>query len=275
MRKPFAILLIGLLGVGILYGALATLQKKAAALHSKPGALVSPETKPATLADRVALARGGYNSLRAINTLALRGKLTVGGQSQSLTSYVDCLSATPKFYLYTETPDAHRALSLFENRAFEIVRPGAAPLTTPVDKNTQSDLETKSAAFRTIARFPFGDAWTEIDANQLKRERDGWIIQINEKQQIVALDFGAAAGHERWVFEGRVMAAGVPFPKLIRAMAGDRELWNLQIETWTGHALIPDDTYRGIPTGGATFKPWNDAGTRSETDSDPPAGPKK
>ncbi|MBI3818513.1 MAG: hypothetical protein HY286_07475 [Planctomycetes bacterium] len=229
----------------------------AAALHfgnrmrgeaSRPGRTQLAETQPATDADRAAEARGGYKLLRSFVTIALRGKLQIGKQQLSYTAYADLADDQPKFYLYTEIPGAHRILSHFGGRAFEIVKPGNEPQTKAVDAATAADLLVKARAFWLLARFPFGDAWTSDATKTFKRERDGWTLKLDDQNRFVSMELEGAEGHESWQFEGLIESLGVPFPRKITSFMNKIEVWSLTNESFTGHANIPDATYQGIPT---------------------------
>lgn len=232
-----------------------------------------PETRPVTLADKAAAARGGYDRLSTLTTIALRGKLTIEGQDLSLTMYADLTRATPKFYLYTETPQAHRILALFGGDAFEITKRGEPPNTTKLDPGTAEDLSIKADAFWMLARFPFGDEWETLNNNELRRTRDGVSLTFNESFQFVTLQLK----DEMWRFEGEVAGSRGPFPRKIVSLQkkGGKKLWEVEVESWTGHARIPDRIYRGGKLGPGETQSWTDLESRAISGSPPEPNRKK
>lgn len=212
-------------------------------------------TKTETALDRCAKARGGYELLKSVGTLQIRGTFVIPGiETNDTTIYCDEFAGTERIYFYRETPTQHSATSFVEGAGRNIKKPGKKAIVEILDKESSADLSRMAKALYCLARFPLGDEYTETAPRTFRGKKTSIEIVVNENFNILQLTvpgdgLPSSTGPEIWKFSGETSTSDIPFPNSIRVESGQTERWTLNVTHWGVHGHVTDDFYLGKTAG--------------------------
>lgn len=260
VRARIAVAVILFISV-ILPGACSKDEGGAATARAGPESITSRTsisrqvaTRPRTLADHVALARGGYDYLASTGVVVVTGKLTFGGSTSKaapLTAsiFVNFIDGPPKVLLYTENPEQSSRIATTGSEGIRILRSGTEPVLQTLDPETTADLLRKGRIFYILSRLPLGGSWVESRPNLLKNSDDGSSVQLTDEHLPSSITTTFDGVVETWHFEGALEKKRPVAPARIIAKARGAVLWTFEIADWNVHARIHSAFWRGGTSG--------------------------